>query len=270
MSPRKRRQSGVTLVEMMVVVAIIAIMLGIAVPSLKALFGAFRSEEVVERMSATAFATARNLAMERGRYVGIRFQKRDTVASLDASDNPRWVVEARQAMLFIESAIQDGSKSGSHFTTIKGFKPVDLPAGYTVISTVGGEGQDWTAAQEIRDATTFTVLFSPAGRIETGKEVCVVGNEPWVYPPSYWDDHPQVSAFVADRASRADDFDDYLDELDKERSVGQFWICPDRELRQAMQEGLTLDEFRDDANLSEVHVKPYGGTLLISDPNNAS
>jgi len=100
MNLRARKTTGLTLVEMTLVIATIAIMAGLAVPAMRALIRSFQTEGGAVSMINAALHSARTMAVSRQRYVGVRFQK------LCTSDNPtdplKGLMDAPQYMIFIE------------------------------------------------------------------------------------------------------------------------------------------------------------------------
>jgi len=167
MSLQARKTTGLTLVEMTLVIATIAIMAGLAVPAMRALVRSFQSEGGAISMINAALNSARTMAVSRQRYVGIRFQKLCT--STDPADPLKGLMDAPQYMIFIEHVqttstfdLEDG------FQAVEGLEPVKLP------SPMGVMELNWIAKDadidepfELSDATTFSIVFSPAGKLVT-------------------------------------------------------------------------------------------------------
>lgn len=144
-----------TLTEMVLVIAAVAVMAALAVPAVDALLKGFESEGQTKAMISSALASARASAMKHRRYVGVRFQHSGGPENAeDVYDNPQYMV----------SIIHDPSLSGSNnnainFRALEGAQPKRLPATFAVVShTVSGDGQ-------LIDASTFSVVFSPSGRL---------------------------------------------------------------------------------------------------------
>ena len=168
----KSRQSGLTLVEMTTVVAIMALLTAISLPVIRNLFDSLGSAGNVKAMISAALASARAIAASRQKYVGVRFQ-----ADLDG----------HQYMVFV---IQDPNIGAYFFRAVEGLQPVKLPdnIGVMDLTIVSGRkirnpvnpgieyrlddgllspNQDSYIDNEfkLRDTTTFSIIFSPTGKL---------------------------------------------------------------------------------------------------------
>jgi type II secretory pathway pseudopilin PulG len=176
----KRRQSGLTLTEMAVVVGVTALLAGLALPAVRMVMESFESGDSAASMISSALAAARGLAAREGHYVGVRFQK---VYNRDAID-PLNPLKASQYMIFI---IHDSSILASGYRVLEGTKPIKLPDSIGVMDwrivanrsdsgsyneipiedpVLGGDASindDF----ELTDTTTFSVVFSPTGKLVT-------------------------------------------------------------------------------------------------------
>jgi type II secretory pathway pseudopilin PulG len=170
----QRKQFGVTLTEMAVVMGIIALLVGLTIPAVNMLFNSFETESGAKSIISAALASARAIAAKEQRYAGIRFQKRyDPVDPLNAS----------QYIIFI---IQDPTLTGTYgfgFRAVEGIQPIKLPdsigvmdlfivsnrnrqnpinpSSQTTITTNADIDED----RELLDTTTFSIIFSPAGKL---------------------------------------------------------------------------------------------------------
>jgi type II secretory pathway pseudopilin PulG len=181
----KRRQSGLTLTEMAVVVGVTALLAGLALPAVRMVIESFESGGSASSMISSALAAARGLAAREGHYVGVRFQKaynRDAIDPL----NP---LKASQYMIFI---IHDSSILASGYRVLEGTKPVKLPDSIGVMDmtivwdrniqnpinpketrlddpSIAAAAADALIDQphELVDTTTFSVVFSPSGKLVT-------------------------------------------------------------------------------------------------------
>ena len=88
----KRRQAGVTLVEMTVVVAIAALMVGLTIPVANMLLNSFESESGAKSIISSAMASARAIAAKEQRYAGIRFQKRYDPNNPDPLNESQYII----------------------------------------------------------------------------------------------------------------------------------------------------------------------------------
>ena len=188
------RQFGITLTEMVVVVAIVAMLVTFGLPAICGLLSSFETQSGAKTMISAALASARAIAAKEQRYAGVRFQ-------MDSNGD--------QYMIFV---IHDFNKTGLNpgFRAVEGVKPVKLPETTGVMDLTVRVNHDthWTDAEDlteepvkvnylddanpmnigidgknrnITDMCTFTVVFSPGGRL-----VCRdvrVRNQDGIYQP---------------------------------------------------------------------------------------
>ena len=145
---RNRKKTGWTLTELLVVVAVIAILLGISMPVAKKLLESFEGSSGARSLIGAALASARAIAVSQQRYAGIRFQQ-------DSA--------GRQYLVFV---IHDKQNTGlaNGFRAVEGRKPMPLPKDIGVlVYNSGCVDADFDTAVELTNATTFSILFSPQG-----------------------------------------------------------------------------------------------------------
>ncbi|MHC4207458.1 MAG: pilus assembly FimT family protein, partial [Planctomycetota bacterium] len=109
----RSKQSGLTLPELVVVIATIALLAGFGLPAIRALLNSFETQSGAKTLISTALASARAIAAKEHRYAGVRFQR-------DLSGN--------QYMVFIIH--EEPSKMNNltiGFRAIEGVKPIKLP-----------------------------------------------------------------------------------------------------------------------------------------------
>ena len=172
------KQSGLTMTEMVLVVATIALLLSLGLPAVRMLLHSFESGTGTKSMISAALSGARAIAAREQRYAGVRFQQ-------DSA--------GRQYMIFI---VHDFEKTGLNpgFRAVAGLKPIKLPesAGVIDLTVRTNHGTSPAAAASVldeplqvqhlddanpanlgldeknwyvRDACTFSVVFSPAGKL---------------------------------------------------------------------------------------------------------
>lgn len=161
---RAHRTTGLTLIEMTLVVATMALLAGFAVPAVRALMNSFQTQSGVRSMIEAAMSSARAMAMSRQNYVGIRFQK--LCLAQDPADPLKNLFNAPQYMIFITHDEPKKTGLANGFRAIEGLEPIRLPAtmGVMDLSLVN---RDDTIDQlvELNDATTFSIVFSPSGKV---------------------------------------------------------------------------------------------------------
>jgi hypothetical protein len=162
---RAHKTTGLTLIEMTLVIGTIALLVGFAVPAVRVLVRSFQSEGGVRSMVGAALNSARTMAMSRQRYVGVRFQK------LCTSDNPAdplaGLLEAPQYVIFImHDPDAQGAGLANGFRAVEGMDPIKLPDTIGVMD-LSGITNDAALDEpfELSDATTFSIVFAPSGRL---------------------------------------------------------------------------------------------------------
>jgi len=181
-SVAKRSRRGVTLVEMTIVVAIAALMVGLTIPAANMLLNSFESESGAKSIISSALASARAIAAKEQRYAGIRFQKRYDPNILDP-------LNCSQYIIFIikgENRQVTGNLDNDGFRAVEGIQPIKLPdsigvmdlvvrtnwgtSAYAASSQAIGAQQindnGWIdTPEEVNDTTAFSIVFSPSGKL---------------------------------------------------------------------------------------------------------
>jgi len=187
----KSRQSGITLTEMTVVIAVVALLGSLGLPAARMLFNSFESQSGGRAVIGAAMASARAIAAREQRYAGVRFQQ-----DLDGN----------QYMVFI---VHDFDRTGlvSGFRAVEGVEPIKLPGSVGVMDlmvriehnagdrpardtrdellllrpnylddtnpanlidygyrTVTGKNK-YFKNKYVVDASTFSIVFSPSGKM---------------------------------------------------------------------------------------------------------
>lgn len=161
----ENRQLGLTLIEMTVAIAVIALLVSLALPAIRTFFDSFYSEDSTKTMISAALASARATAAKEHRYVGIRFQE---------AYRPEEPLNAAQYMVFIihDPTLIDAESVASPyyeyevngFRAIDGIKPIKLPEVVGVAELVN-DIVEISDAVGIIEKTTFSVVFSPTGKL---------------------------------------------------------------------------------------------------------
>jgi prepilin-type N-terminal cleavage/methylation domain-containing protein len=169
------KRKGVTLVEMMIVVAIAALMLGLTIPAANMILNSFESESGAKTIISSALASARAIAAKEQRYAGIRFQKRYDPNNPDP-------LNCSQYMIFIVKENNrniSGNLDNNGFHAVDGIQPIKLPDSIGVMDLYYepdsllpaiGDGildsdTEASNATVFTDATSFSIVFSPSGKL---------------------------------------------------------------------------------------------------------
>ena len=185
-----KQKAAFSLMELLVVITIVASLVALAIPAINAMQKSFNSTGA-EGMISAALSTARTLAISRGQYAGVRFQK-----VYDSAGAPK----ADQYMIFI---IYDSNKKTNWvcgFVAVEGYKPIKLPANIGVIDKMvrndyvlpanfcddikerplvntdlddSGTNLDPSGNnRNITDTSAFSIVFSPAGKLVSHEIRC--------------------------------------------------------------------------------------------------
>jgi prepilin-type N-terminal cleavage/methylation domain-containing protein len=158
----KSKQSGLTLMEMTVVTAVVAMLAVFGLPAIRALINSFESEGGAKVMISAALASGRAIAAKEQHYAGVRFQK-----LYDPNDPDP--LKAPQYMVFIihdPEPEPNGTDLANGFRAVEGIKPIKLPDAVGVMEVVNDNGEiDDTPLGEVTDKTTFSIVFSPSGKL---------------------------------------------------------------------------------------------------------
>jgi prepilin-type N-terminal cleavage/methylation domain-containing protein len=203
---RRETQRGLTLPEMVIVIAAMAVFVGLAMPALRSFFSSLGNAGPAKPMISAALATARAIAAKEQRYAGVRFQP-----GVNPAD-PMNPLAASQYMVYI---VQDPALGAWFFRAVDDAEPIKLPTEIGVTDLVfvpggnrnpqnpvnplartGGLPPQWYVDEiardpsmggpagadsllsfkltdvtgsdvdvVMRDVTTFSIIFSPAGKL---------------------------------------------------------------------------------------------------------
>lgn len=275
---RAHRTTGLTLIEMTLVVATMALLTGFAVPAVRALLNSFQTQSGVKSMIEAALSSARAMAMSSQNYVGVRFQKLCTAPA--AADPLRGLLNAPQYMIFImhEEPKKIGLANG--FRAIEGLEPVRLPAtmGVMDLSAVSSDATILSLVA-LNDATTFSIVFSPSGKVLV--HPVRVRNKDGVYRPK--NDAGSLQASADDVFNSIDNIclyrqglfvqDDYPGRtgtsplalgLDEENSRTSLVIYEQSLLRAAYGSQTPWSGYLSRLVAETLYVSPYAGNLIAT------
>jgi prepilin-type N-terminal cleavage/methylation domain-containing protein len=180
MNYKLRTKRGLTLMEMTVVVAIVALLAVFGLPAIRAFVNSLESKGPAEAMISAALSSARAIAVKEQRYAGIRFQE---------AYDPKGPLDAAQYMIFIKNETNrdlSGGNLANGFRAVEGIEPIKLPDAVGVMdlrvrtntapATPGNDTAKDTTDQPIQptdfgvparitDTTSFSIIFSPSGKL---------------------------------------------------------------------------------------------------------
>ncbi len=266
----KSRQSGITLTEMTVVIAVVALLGSLGLPAVRMLFDSFELQSGGRAVISAALATARAIAAKEQRYVGVRFQK---------GYDPDGPLKAPQYMIFI---VHDFDKTGlvSGFRAVEGVEPIKLPDSLGVMDLMvriehsptqsGAENpadrpievDDLDEPAYITDTCSFSIVFSPSGKMVI-HDVRVRnrdGDFRPLSPNDSMDDIFNSPENITNYNTGMFIQDDYADLGFGEESSRSRFVIYDRTLFDKMNKVERFDYLVD--GLEDIYINPYTGTMI--------
>lgn len=284
----RRYLTGLTLTELAVVIAVMALLAGIALPAARMIIGSFESGDSAKGMISAALASARGLAAKEGRYyVGVRFQ----MAYNPEATDPLNPLTAPQYMIFIvkdADAEPNGTGLANGFRAVEGCKPMKLPDSIGVMDLtlvnrrVSGTAilfadepidsdAEIDAPEELRDTTTFSVIFSPSGKLLI-QEVRVRNRHGIPDTPARAGDISGDNVFNKKAQVDAGTAMFYQDDaaylpmgLGPEYSRNRFVIYDRDKFARAYKAGKPWSDYLAALTAETIYINPYTGTIISKD-----
>lgn len=287
---RAHKTAGLTLIEMTLVVATIALLIGFGMPAVRALVNSFHSESGVRSVINAALSSARAMAVQRQSYVGVRFQ----MAYHRGAADPEDVLTAPQYLVFIihdPDRAPDGTEYANGFRAIEGIEPIKLPDSFAVMDLVHVErtGSGSISLTEhafdagienpternllpkrLRDTTTFSIVFSPAGKLVVHE--VRVWNRHGRRPGTGTQSTDEVFNSPAQAVNPAVRAMFYQDEFPPDTGLGpefsrtNFVVFDRARLRDACKRAVPVPwtGYLQSLSTQRVYVSPYTGVLIAS------
>ncbi len=236
-----RRQSGLSIMEEVVVVAIVAMMVFLGVPAIRAFLRSVESEGSVRAMISATLATGRAIAAREHHYAGVRFQ------NIYREDGT-----SCQYMTFIvnDTEIGPGVPGNLGCRAVENYKPVKLPDSVGVMVQIGSDSEIDTPA-DVNDTTTFSILFSPSGKL-------VIHNL-WVRNRDGDTGNGSKDDIFNTESNVQNGIGMFVQDSANELSRNSF-IIYDRTVFEKLDPGSRYTDYLKD--LSVVYINPYTGTMI--------
>lgn len=268
------QKNGFSLTEMVVVIAIVAMLTAIGLPAIRSLQKSIETGNGINSLIDAALSTSRAIAAKEQRYAGVRFQ-------LDIYGN--------QYMIFIIHDFEK-TKLSNGFRALEGIKPIKLPDDFRVVDMrvhetsadiplnsstfleevdVENFGITYVKNKYLRDTSCFTVIFSPAGKLVLHE--VRVRNRDGIAQPDNGQSNDDIFNSLASIQNRnigifiQDDYSEYG--YQEEISRNSFYIY-DKSIFNKLGTGSVTTNgtlrFNYLKSLKPVFINPYTGTLIIS------
>lgn len=248
----KRRQSGLTLIEITVVVMIMAVIAGFSMPAIRAFVDSMASEASVKSMIEATLSAGRAIAAKEQRYAGVRFQQ---------------AANGNQYMIFIVHDIEKADLANG-FCAVEGKNPVKLPdnIGVMDLKINGNEEVDTDvevqSGEDFDDTSAFSIIFSPAGKLvihkvrvsnRDGKRVGNNSSDDDIF--NTWDNiNAEIGMFIQDDYPALG--------LEQEQSRRAFVIYERDEFKKTDIDSRWTDYL---SGLKQVNINPYTGRIISAD-----
>ena len=257
----KPNQSGLTLIETTVVIAVVALLAVLGLPAIRTFLNSFELQSGTKAMISAALSSARAIAAKEQHYAGIRFQNRYQED-----------VNGCQYMIFI---VHDFDSTGleNGFRAVEGTEPIKLPDAVGAMDlrhrtdyldpknpadTPINYDDEINEPKEVRDTTAFSIIFSPSGKLVI--HGVRVRNRNGETGSSSEDDIFNTEHNVKDEKMAMFYQDDYADMgLGQEPSRNSF-IIYDRTQLDKVDKNRRYDDYLSD--LEVIYINPYTGTMI--------
>jgi len=145
----KRKQFGLTLTELLVTMAIAAVLMAVGVPAARRLTSSLQEAAGASKLIAAALSNARAIAVREGRYAGVRFQQ---------------AADGRTYLIYI---VHDPAATmlANGFRAADGRKPIALPENAGALTGSIYTDAALTADKDWTNANTFSVVFDKTGKL---------------------------------------------------------------------------------------------------------
>lgn len=244
----KAEQSGLTLIEQIVVVAAIAVLTSLSLPAVNSFLNSFESQGSTKAMISATMASARAIAARQQKYAGIRFQNK---YQQDGKGE-------QYAVFVVYDYDATGLENG--FRALENIEPVKLAETMGLMEVIDGSNKDAEIDEpkEMNDKTTFSIIFSPSGKLII-HEIRVRNRD------GFSNTNNQSKDDIFNTQDNVEDYkamfyQDYsADGFEQEPSRSSFIIYNKNQLNQTDQNRRWTDYLE---TLDVIHINPYSGTII--------
>jgi len=281
MENRKSKiEHGFSLSELLVVISVIAVLIGIGVPTAKQISDSFESSAGVQNLISAALANARAIAVKEQKYAGLRFQQ-----DLNSKQYMIFIIHDPADEMSIPEITAEPDLTGTGladgFRAARGLKPIKLPVNTGLMdlrirlnlsnptdpsdTSIEVPGDDNASNanideySEFNDTTTFSIIFSPSGKLLI-HEVRIRNRHGKDYnddasPDKIFNTYNNVD--MGNTLFRQDD--DAIIGLGQEHSRNSFVIYDKRDLAAIAADSMWTDYL---SKLDVLYINPYTGEIV--------
>jgi Tfp pilus assembly protein FimT len=235
---------GLSLMEEAVVIAVIALLVVLGVPAVRALFRSVESGSGARAMISAALSSARAIAAKEQHYAGVRFQNKYQQDG-----------KGCQYMIFI---VHDQPNTGlaNGFRAVGGLEPIKLPDSVGVMEVVNNK-DDIISDSQVTDKTTFSIVFSPSGKLVIHD--VRTRNRDGKTDDSSKDDIFNTKFNVEGKKTAMFLQDENSGDLKEEPSQSKFRIY-DKTVFEKLNPNSRYDDYL--SSLEVIYINPYTGTMI--------
>jgi prepilin-type N-terminal cleavage/methylation domain-containing protein len=273
----KQRQSGFTLIEMLVVVSIMAVLMALVLPNTMGIIRSHRAT-ATKNLIKNALAQAQAHAAVTQKYAGVRFQQsasgRQYIVLIESNSNVKIIAPS--------SAPWKPYQLIDRFVAVDNAKATAMPTGFVAMQGDIIDDFDLDDNVKLWEKTTFSIIFSPTGQLVTKRCQCLprlAPNDYVIQQAVYESEDDGIFCAPADAAEEGpplarDEITDAWDGLGNssivEFSMGGMYLC---EWAPLDKEEIPIDarwsgylnRSRSEKRVEYVLINIYTGTIIKED-----
>ncbi|MCK5269166.1 MAG: prepilin-type N-terminal cleavage/methylation domain-containing protein [Sedimentisphaerales bacterium] len=265
----KQQQSGFTLIEMLVVVAIIAVLVAMSLPNTMGIIRSHRSA-ATKNLIRNALAQAQAHAAVTQKYAGVRFQQsasgRQYIVLIESNSNVKIIAPSFAPWPLYQLI--------DRFVAVDNAKATAMPTGFVAMQGDIIDDFDLDGNAKLWEKATFSIIFSPTGQLVTKRCQCLprlAPNDHLIPQADYELENDGIFCAPADAAeegpplARDEIADAWTDMV--ELSMGGMYLCEwdpldKEEIPTDARWSGYLNRYRSEERVEYVLINIYTGTII--------
>lgn len=278
----KKQQSGFTLIEMLVVVAIIAVLAALSLPNTMGIIRSHRAA-ATKNLIKNALAQAQAHAAVTQKYAGVRFQQsasgRQYIVLIESNSNVK-IIDAKSF-----GANWEPYQLIDRFVAVDNAKATAMPTGFVAMQGDIIDDFDLDNNAKLWEKATFSIIFSPTGQLVTKRCQCLprlAPNDHLIPQAVYASEDDGIFCAPADAAEEGpplarDEITDawtydVFGDLMVEFSMGGMYLCEwdpldKEEIPIGARWSGYLNRYRSEKRVEYVLINIYTGTIIKEEFN---